>query len=128
MANGLIINAFTGDQDGCVENRQANEIILTAHNPVTGVKAFVRPGEATARLLAPSDARVLVREVAVEEAGLVRLRLARFDDDPPVKPGVYLFFVDVFSAGPMQGIALATARIDENLPAVPRPGGGGEDQ
>lgn len=121
MANGLIINAFTGDHSGCVENRQANEIILTAHNPVTGAKVFISSNEVSARLLAPSDARVHVHELSVEEAGLARLRLARFDNDPPVQPGAYLFFVSVFSAGPQGGIALATARIDENLLVVPHP-------
>ena len=119
MANGLIINAFTGDHCGCVENRQANEIILTAHDPETGAKPFPGPGEASAQLLEPSGARVHVRQVLTEQAGLIRIRLARLDTDPEVAPGSYLFFVEVTTAGPLHGIALATARIDENLPVEP---------
>lgn len=116
MENGLIINAFNGDQYGDVANRPANEIILTAHNPHTGEKVNV--DLASARLLAPPETSVHVQELIREEAGLFRLRLARFDDTPPVEPGVYLFFLDIH-AGSMGGLALATARIDENLPVRP---------
>ena len=113
MENGLIISAFVGDQYGEVVNRPANEIILTAHNPHTGEKVNV--DLASARLLAPPATNVHVQESVREEAGLYRLKLARFDDTPPPEPGVYLFFLDIH-AGSMGGLALATARIDENLP------------
>lgn len=116
MENGLIINAFAGDPCGCVANRQANEIILTAHDPHSGAKVDVT--QASARLLAPPDTNVHTMEFVREEAGLYRLKLARFDDTPSVAPGVYLFFVDVH-AGSLGGLALATARLDESLPVRP---------
>ena len=126
MENGLIINAFNGDQYGAVANRLANEIILTAHNPSTGEKVNV--SSVSARALAPPAAIIHVQESLREEAGLYRLRLARFDDTPAVEPGVYLFFLDVH-AGSMGGLALATARIDENLPVIPAlsPSGDGDN-
>ncbi len=129
-ATALIIHAFTGDPYGCVENRAPNEIVLTAYRALDGFPAPALKEMVTVNVLAPQAAPLVVTEVQHDSFGCSHLRLARFEVTPPFKPGVYLCQVrlDVSLPGQdrAQGLALATARLDENLPFIPDTGGGGE--
>ena len=132
MANettALIIHAFDGDQYGPVANRAPNEIVLTAYGAADGLPVPLRKEDVAVTLLAPSGAGVTVTQVERDGRNTMHIRFGRFENTPAINPGVYLFEVNLdvnpFGSSRGMGTALATARLDENLPVIPDPGGGG---
>ena len=81
-------------------------------------------------LLNPASRSLQVVNV-VRDGQVFHAQLARFDDEEPIHSGVYLASVFVFVFQPPDGnytgTALASVRVDEDLPAIPRPPIGPED-
>ena len=121
----MILNPFIGDNGGCWSNRSSNEIIFTAARSDLGATFnAIEPGAMQVRLSAPA-ARLLAVTGVIRDGEVFHAQLARFDDEPPVRTGLYLTSVLVVASIPFgetfQGTAIASVRIDEDLPAIPRP-------
>lgn len=123
MRKAMILEGFAGDGYRNLDNRAANEIVFTAFGADgQGFNAIV-PGAMAILVLPPTGRQLQVTGVS-RDGGAFRARLARFDDEPHIHSGTYLCSISavVFVAGDeYTGSALATVRIDEDLPAIPRP-------
>lgn len=130
MQISILIHAFTGDGATCLANRSPNEIVFTGIGATNGIFFnSIVPGAMQVQLLAPTSRTLQVISVNKDGAAF-HAPLARFDDEPPVHSGLYLcaFSVNVFVTPDFYvGQALATVRIDEDMPAIPRPDPGPEE-
>lgn len=120
----MLITAFTGDAGMCGSNRLTNEILFTAQGDSGSTFSAILPAVTQVRLLEPAARLLPVTEI-VRDGEVFHARLARYDDEPAVRAGVYLASVSTIVSIPFGetflGAALATVRINEDLPAIPRP-------
>ena len=124
MRTAMILHPFAGDPACCLRNRLPNELTFTAQSDSGDSFNAIVPGAMRIRLLAPASRDLPVIGVT-RDGDVFHAQLARYDDEAPIHSGVYLasMFVVVFVLGGEEftGTALATAAIDEDLPAIPRP-------
>ena len=123
MQASMLIQTFTGDHASTWRNRLPNEILLTAQRPGGTSITRIIPGAILVQLAAPTS-RTLVVTAVVSDGSALHIQVARYDDEPPVRCGVYLasFTAFEFTAPDfLTGVGLASILIDEDLPAIPRP-------